>query len=100
VAARDATAGREADAAGVRLSSGLPRANRAVGPAAALVGSLVAFEALRYLTRYEPPYAAGATVHVDIANGCQQRREPWPVDPDCPLCRLARERLATGADAR
>lgn len=101
VAARDGSTGRqEADAVGIRLSGGLPRANRAVGPAAALVGSLVAFEGLRYLTRYEPPYAAGATVHVDIAGGCQQRREPWPAAPGCPLCRQARERVTAGAGAR
>ena len=101
VAARDGSAGKQGvDAAGVRLSLGLPGANRAIGPAAALVGSLVAFEALRYLTRYEPPYAAGATVHVDIANGCRQRREPWPADPGCALCRRARERLAAGTAAR
>jgi molybdopterin/thiamine biosynthesis adenylyltransferase len=100
VAARDgAEVGQHADAVGVRLSLGLPRANRAVGPAAALVGSLVAFEALRYLTGYEPPYAAGATVHVDIAGGCQQRREPWPADPGCGVCGPARARRAAGAGA-
>jgi molybdopterin/thiamine biosynthesis adenylyltransferase len=100
VAARDgSTGGQDTDSVGVRLSTGLPRANRAIGPAAALVGSLVAFEALRYLARYEPPYAAGATVHVDIPGGCQQRREPWPADPACPVCRSARDRLATSTSA-
>lgn len=69
-----------------RLSARIPRVNRANGPSAALVGSLVAFEALRYLTGYEPPYAAGAEVFVDVAAGCTQRREPWPRNPECPLC--------------
>jgi molybdopterin-synthase adenylyltransferase len=72
-----------------RLSAAIPRVNRANGPSAALIGSLVAFEALRYLTGYEPPYAAGANVLVDVAAGCEQRREPWPADPDCPLCTAA-----------
>ncbi len=87
----------EAGAVAMRLASGRSRVNRAIGPAAALVGSLVAFEALRYLTGYEPPYAAGANVYVDVAGGCQQRREPWPQDPGCALCGRARERLAAGA---
>jgi molybdopterin/thiamine biosynthesis adenylyltransferase len=81
------------EAVGIRVSAGLPRVNPGIGPAAALIGSLVAFEALRYLTGYEPPYAAGAHVYLEIAGGCQQRREPWPGDPDCALCRRARERL-------
>lgn len=95
---REEVTGRgDADAAGSRLSATLPRVNRGIGPAAMLAGSLVAFEALRYLTRFEPPFAAGASVHVDLADGCRQRREPWPDDPDCRLCRHARERLAPAA---
>jgi molybdopterin-synthase adenylyltransferase len=69
-----------------RLSAQLPRVNRAVGPAAALIGSLVAFEAMRYLTGYEPPFGAGADVMIDVTGGCQQRREDWPRDPACPVC--------------
>lgn len=73
-----------------RLSAAVPRVNRAAGPAAAMIGSLVAFEAMRYLTGYEPPYAAGADVLVEITGGCTQRREPWPADPDCAVCAAAR----------
>ncbi|MGH3662267.1 MAG: HesA/MoeB/ThiF family protein [Micromonosporaceae bacterium] len=73
-----------------QLSSQLDRLNRGIGPAAALVGSLVAFEALRYLTGFQPPYGAGADVIVEVADGCQQRKEPWPADPDCQLCAAAR----------
>lgn len=73
-----------------RLSAAVPRVNRAAGPAAALVGSLVAFEAMRYLTGYEPPYGAGAEVLVEISDGCVQRKEPWPADPDCAVCAAAR----------
>ncbi|HET8660598.1 MAG TPA: ThiF family adenylyltransferase [Micromonosporaceae bacterium] len=80
-----------------RLSARLPRVNRANGPSAALVGSLVAFEALRYLTGYEPPYAAGAEVLVDVADGCTQRREPWPRNPDCLLCTRAAAVVAPAA---
>jgi molybdopterin-synthase adenylyltransferase len=72
-----------------RLSEAIPRVNRAVGPAAALIGSLVAFEAMRYLTGYEPPYGAGADVLVEVTGGCEQRREEWPRDPDCAVCARA-----------
>jgi molybdopterin-synthase adenylyltransferase len=73
-------------AVGVRLSEGRGRINAGIGPAAALVGSLVAFEALRYLTGYQPPVAAGATVHVSLSGDHPERSEPWPRDPDCPVC--------------
>jgi hypothetical protein len=73
-----------------QLSAAVPRVNRAAGPAAALIGSLVAFEAMRYLTGYEPPYGAGADVLVEITNGCVQRKEPWPADPGCEVCAAAR----------
>jgi molybdopterin/thiamine biosynthesis adenylyltransferase len=76
-----------------RLSARIPRVNRANGPSAALIGSLVAFEALRYLSGYEPPYAAGAEVLIDVSGGGVQRREPWPRNPDCAMCAVA-------ADAR
>ncbi|OLF07410.1 hypothetical protein BLA60_28030 [Actinophytocola xinjiangensis] len=72
-----------------RLSAAVPRVNRAVGPAAALIGSLVAFEAMRYLTGYEPPFGAGADVLVEVTGGCAQRREEWPRDPGCPVCARA-----------
>ncbi|WP_433047882.1 HesA/MoeB/ThiF family protein [Dactylosporangium sp. CS-033363] len=82
----EATALAPAAVTAQRLSARVPSLNRANGPAAALVGSLVAFEALRYLTGYEPPYVAGAEVLIDIAGGCTQRREAWPRDPACPVC--------------
>ncbi|MFY1616298.1 HesA/MoeB/ThiF family protein [Micromonospora sp. WMMD736] len=80
-----------------RLSARIPRLNRANGPSAALVGSLVAFEALRYLTGYEPPYAAGAEVLVDLSAGCRPKREPWPRDPDCATCAMADAHTAATA---
>jgi molybdopterin/thiamine biosynthesis adenylyltransferase len=80
-----------------RLSARIPRVNRANGPSAALIGSLVAFEALRYLTGYEPPYAAGAEVLLDVSAGGAQRREPWPRNPDCALCAAAAVARSAGA---
>lgn len=76
----------------IRLGETRPRINRGIGPAAALIGSLVGFEALRYLTRYEEPYAAGARVYLETSDGCRQWREPWPADPDCALCAAAGQR--------
>src|SRR6266536_652711 len=66
------------EAVGIRLSESLPRSNPGIGPVAAFLGSLVAFEALRCLTRYEPPYSAGAKTYVEVAGGCQQRASPGP----------------------
>ena len=64
--------------------------NRAIGPLAALCGSLVALEVLRYLVRHEPPQAAGATVVVDVAGQLAPERLERSADPHCPLCRGAR----------
>jgi hypothetical protein len=80
-----------------RLCERLPRFNPGIGPAAALVGSLVAFEALAYLTGYQPPSAAGRIVSVDLRDGFRLRRDPWPADPDCPLCQVAGARRAVAA---
>jgi molybdopterin-synthase adenylyltransferase len=74
-----------------RLCSRLERINPGVGPAAKLIGSLSAFEALRYLTRFQPPYAAGAEVVLDLRNGCTARRVPWQPNPDCVLCAKAQQ---------
>lgn len=62
-----------------------------------MIGSLVAFEVMRYLTGYERPYGVGADVLVEVSGGCEQRREAWPVDPGCALCVNARARLAPEA---
>lgn len=80
--------------AAARLVARFVLANHGIGPAYGLVGALVAFEALRYLTGFQPPRAAGATVLVDLRDGCAMRREPWQQDPDCELCGQARKRLA------
>jgi hypothetical protein len=76
------------------------RVNRGIGPVAALLGSLVAFEALRYLTGYEPPRAAATDVIIDLTDSWRQHRLAWRPDPDCVLCRRARERLLAGRSAR
>lgn len=86
--------GSGTDALATRLSAKLSRVNRGIGPAASLIGSLVAWEALRYLARYEPPQSAGVRVHLETTGDCAVRREPWPADPDCALCRTAGARLS------
>ncbi|MEV8037808.1 ThiF family adenylyltransferase [Streptomyces sp. NPDC086182] len=83
------------DASASRLSSQLPTVNRAIGPVAGLLGSMVAFELLRYVTRYEEPQAAGTRVFWDATDGLAQRRQPWRADPGCHLCHQARERIAS-----
>ena len=80
--------------AAARLVARFVLANHGIGPAYGLAGALVAFEALRYLTGFQPPRAAGATVLVDLRDGCAMRREPWQQDPGCELCGQARTRRA------
>jgi len=73
--------------AGLRLFATAAGGNRGIGPVAGLLGSLVAFEVLRYLTRFEPPAYAGATLHIDFAAGCATRLDgPWTRDPACEVC--------------
>ncbi|MFF8939128.1 HesA/MoeB/ThiF family protein [Streptomyces paradoxus] len=82
--------GARTDAAASRLSGRLPQVNRAIGPVAGLLGAMAAFELLRYVTRYETPHAAGAHVFWDATDHLAQRRQPFPADPHCRLCRHAR----------
>jgi molybdopterin-synthase adenylyltransferase len=84
---------------GSRLAASLGRVNRGIGPAAALIGALVALEGLRYLTGFEPPQAAGAQVYVPLAGDAGWRREPWAADPGCPLCEQARSRRGAAVSA-
>ncbi|MFF0311903.1 HesA/MoeB/ThiF family protein [Streptosporangium sp. NPDC004379] len=74
-----------------RITRGLRLANGLTGPMAMQVGSLVAYEAMRYLTGVEPPRAAGFRVVVDLLNGLVPVWQPFPRDPACPACALARQ---------
>lgn len=65
------------------------RANRGIGPVAGLLGSLSAFEVLRYLTGFEPPAYAGSTLQIDLAHGCATSSQAWQRHPDCPTCASA-----------
>src|SRR5439155_24831597 len=62
------------------------RVNRGLGPVASLLGSLIALEAVRYLTRFAPPISAGKLWIVDFATGHSDVGYEWPRDPDCSLC--------------
>jgi hypothetical protein len=72
-----------------RLSRSLRLNNALIGPIAMQLGSLIAYEALRYLTKFEPPRAAGAWVVLDLRAGLIPVWEPFPRDPECPACALA-----------
>lgn len=67
----------------VRTTNGL------IGPLAMQIGSLVAYEVLRYLTGIEPPRAAGSYVRLDLRTGLVPEWTPFTQDPDCPVCKLA-----------
>ncbi len=73
-----------------RLTRRLRLANGLTGPMAMQVGSLVAYEVMRYLTGIEPPRAAGCRVVLDVRDGLVPTWVPFPRDPDCPACALVR----------
>ncbi|AKU19093.1 thiamine biosynthesis protein ThiF [Luteipulveratus mongoliensis] len=62
------------------------RTNRGIGPVAGLLGSLCAFEVLRYLTRFEAPAYAGRPNVIDFAHGCAVREFEWKRNPACTVC--------------
>jgi len=84
----DAESAAGSGTAGVarRLAPELPTINRGIGPVASLIGSLVAMEALRYLTGFAAPVAAGRFRLVDFRAGLAETEQPWPRDPDCAAC--------------
>lgn len=65
------------------------RVNRAIGPVAGMLGSLVAMEALRYLTGLTPPVSAATYQLVDFRSDCHLSVDAWAADPDCPVCPTA-----------
>jgi molybdopterin/thiamine biosynthesis adenylyltransferase len=72
------------DAADVRAPG--ERLNRATGPAATLISSLIALEALRYLTRFAPPVAAGSVWLADFETGAVERSWSGDRAADCAVC--------------
>jgi molybdopterin/thiamine biosynthesis adenylyltransferase len=72
------------------LDSG--RVNRGIGPVAQLLGSLVAMEALRYLTGIVEPVSAGTYQLVDFSGDCSISTDRWPRDPACSICATAPRR--------
>jgi molybdopterin/thiamine biosynthesis adenylyltransferase len=63
--------------------------NPGVGPVAGLIGSAIAMEAIRYITGFTEPVAAGALHTFDLINGSAEEIRPWPARPDCPVCPTA-----------
>jgi molybdopterin/thiamine biosynthesis adenylyltransferase len=63
-----------------------PAVNRGIGPVATMIGSLIALEAVRYLTGFAPPVAAGKLWLVDFATGEVSVGYEWSRAPDCPVC--------------
>jgi bacteriocin biosynthesis cyclodehydratase domain-containing protein len=74
------------------------RINRATGPVAQLLAGFVALEVGRYLTRTDPPVAAGVYHTIELADGMRTTQAPWRRHPQCPLCtRTALDRSADAA---
>jgi molybdopterin-synthase adenylyltransferase len=69
--------------------------NRGVGPIAGQISALVAMEALRYLTRFTEPVAAGVDHSYDLSEGGAETITTWERRADCPACATA----GTAADS-
>lgn len=67
------------------MAAGLDPLNRTAGPVISMLGGLVAMEALRYLTRFTEPIAAGCDRLVDFTTGVERVRR-WKQRPGCPAC--------------
>lgn len=67
------------------LAAGLDPLNRTSGPVMSMLGGLVAMEALRYLTRFAEPIAAGCDRLIDFTTGAE-RVLRWEQRPDCRAC--------------
>lgn len=60
--------------------------NTLIGPYAMQIGALVAAEAMRYLTGFEPPEAAGVFVKLDLRDGMAPQRQEFFAEPGCAVC--------------
>jgi molybdopterin/thiamine biosynthesis adenylyltransferase len=69
-----------------RLIQRLRLVNRGVGPVAGQIGALVAMEALRYLTGFAEPVAAGVLHSFDLSEDGAETLTPWEKRADCPVC--------------
>jgi molybdopterin/thiamine biosynthesis adenylyltransferase len=65
--------------------------NRAIGPTVSLIGGFVALEAVRYLTGFAEPAAAGRLWTVDFGSGRTRMAMQWGRSPECPVCADADE---------
>jgi molybdopterin/thiamine biosynthesis adenylyltransferase len=79
-------------------SGGSEQVNRAIGPAASLVGGLIALEAVRYLTGFAPPVSAAKVWLVDLVTGEIGVGHEWSRLPDCPVCGTVNEGEAPVAE--
>ncbi|MEU4513972.1 ThiF family adenylyltransferase [Nonomuraea wenchangensis] len=85
----DRPVGDDPEAVAYRIVENMKLSNPLTGPMAMQVGSLLALEAQRYLTGFEPPRAAGYRVTLDLREGLTPEWRPLPADPECQVCRLA-----------
>jgi hypothetical protein len=53
-----------------------------------MIGAAVAMEAVRYLTKFAEPIAAGCMRFIDCGTGAEEV-VPWEPWPECPVCATA-----------
>lgn len=75
------------------------RANRAIGPVTSVLGGLVSFEAMRFLTGLTAPVSLGRYQLVDFAGDGRTTTDAWPADPQCPVCATAPVRRSAAGRA-
>jgi molybdopterin/thiamine biosynthesis adenylyltransferase len=87
---RRATIADQARAAGAdpRVLERFVEGNPTVGPTMSLFGSLVAIEAMRFLTGFAAPIAAGVERVTNVVVGAEEVRS-WSRWPECPVCAQA-----------
>jgi bacteriocin biosynthesis cyclodehydratase domain-containing protein len=72
----------------VRYRMRHPVAAATTGPSSGVIGSLLAMEAMHFLTGVTEPATLGHAYVVDLST-LESRREPVARDPDCEVCALA-----------
>ncbi|WP_102127646.1 ThiF family adenylyltransferase [Deinococcus planocerae] len=70
-----------------------PVANRVIAPATGMLGSLIVWEALKYLLNISPPATAGRLTEVYFLTGEIKITDSWIIHDDCPICKEAQEQI-------
>jgi molybdopterin/thiamine biosynthesis adenylyltransferase len=65
--------------------------NRGTGPIVQLVSGLMSMEAMRFITRTDPPIALATYQIIELADGLRSKSHAWQRHPSCPMCDTSME---------